>query len=1387
MDLLLSSGCPSFLLPALPFAFVSSSLNYIPNILLRESAAPPSSHIVKRFYKPHVQQIKKQLDDVTELGAASADEWSKGLPAEGKERINDAIRWEQWEAKGGLKKVNTRPQARVFPINPIATTPTQGLAKPHNDVRLNASAPQIEQMIPPCNIPASTRPMVYMNTQQYPQNPPRKSRLSQENGQYRLNVPCKALYHVPWINTGPFQEPPAHRIPAPIPVPRPERNIKDVNEAKAARRAEIERRCSLFDPPLLPHILNHMESFQAAIQISTPLTDFAWDLLESRLLTQRAGAERKDLERVQQNELLQSELKQRRHHDGHSKDSKESVDRHWDSVQAPVRDRLGLLADAAIDQRWSGGGAVTKDTCPQFAADMLLCVRQQFYDEVTRSNEVATTSGQPIKSDTPNGPPTQTLTLENMKWLFDTKIKPITENFQRELFLCNGCDDNYKYYGFEGVIQHYAAKHTTSLSMGSIVVYWRAEWPDEPPFNPEPSLSKSYYKVPSPATAGLSTWNGIDHQLYHPSSSGYGANIEGNLTQNTDGISTQPNASYNSSQAMSYPDTMYSAPYYPAYPPASVPVAIPNGLSNGYARSDRNGHPPHWQGNTAAPAPPHAVGGQDLGVQYAGYNYPSTINPQGSAPGMAYAAQAPAPAVAPAVVQAVAPRPPHFDPSRNNAAQLTEGYQQQMNEMAKQAREVWYSTSSIKDLPASVRIYVVIHHMAARFAAKFSTVPSLAMFLDGLDNNAQMRPVRSLNGLACKTCVTEQNARITSDSQSQPPAGDRRLYTLPHLLNHFRTAHLESPQAFVNPNSSPDSPKYDWTRDMIELPESRLIAGLVHSSGMDDNRLEMIAWAFPGVFPSPLPKLSALRNPGPVPNFFGNGPSIPAFKDGYANGLGHPRSNAVPESTRDRADATAIKGPQSGSRPLSRLSRASESPGEDEYDPHKPIYHGKPVMTGASIERANVRTNYTPDGANEWHERSHHRQFPETTDLSKLLYSATQLQSNHRRPGHGYDGQLDSEIREPSPPFYKSERDESASITSPYGGRKTVEDDRRQNEGPTGFYMPEGVMPTSSGNIARSPVPSAGARAAEQILQRLGQTSVVGASHRLQNYEQSSQFSPKNEWTGGSHVQMGEKERQYVVDPVSHAGYETAPLTREMGPVSPIHPSRPEPKNVRDTSHSQVQTSEAYHHANYQRAASNGRSHAYLEYSTPHPAMVEDRHLRNGYSVEQLDSSRNSSRIPQVSHYRDRPRSPVPIALDSTYYRPRSPAEELQPQQVYRVRSPRPRTEDRVQRIVYESPRQDRFEYVDEHEYAPSPQNRYAQRIEYVPVRMGNQSPPNSSRYFIAQPVDPRGRADYVPLEETYDQGAVYERDGQLYRAAPRAYQTPIARGNAGSPSSYPY
>ncbi|KAL8907583.1 MAG: hypothetical protein Q9207_001320 [Kuettlingeria erythrocarpa] len=1171
-----------------------------------------------------------------------------------------------------------------------------------------------------------------------------------------------------------------------MPVPRPERSVKDANEAKAVRRAEIERRCSLFDPPLLPHILNQMESFQAAIQISTPLTDFAWDVLKPRLLAQRAGAERKDLERVQQNEILQYELKQRRHHDGQPKESKESVDRHWDSVQAPVRDRLGVLADAAIEQRWSGGRAVTKENCPRFAADILLWARQHFYEEVARAKETAARSGQPIKSDPPNGPPTLTLTLENMKWLFDTKIKPVTENYQRELFLCNGCDDSFKFYGFEGVIQHYAAKHTTSLSMGSVVVYWRAEWPEEPPFNPEPNFSKpAQYRVPSPANASPSTWHGVDEQLYHRNGSGYDTGVAGDSTQIVHGISTNPIESYNSSRVMAYSDSTYSATYQPVYPPASAPAPNPDGLSNGYAQNNRSGHATQWPGNHAVPTSMPGGGGQDYGAQYAGYNYPGVLGPRGAVPGMGFGAQAP--------VQAIAPRPAHFDPSRNSAAQLTEGYQQQMNEMAKQAREVWYSTSSIKDMPASVRIYIVIHHVAARCAAKFSSVPSLAMFLDGLDNNAQMRPVRSLNGLACKTCVSVQNMRNSSEYQSHPPAGDRRLYTLPHLLNHFRTAHLDGSQALTGPNSGPSDPKQDWTRDMIELPETRLIADLVFSSGLDENKLQLIAWAFPGVFPSPLPKLSALRNPGLVPSFKAFA-SVPISKDDRSSGHGHSGLDSASFTMGGRQDATRTGGPPSGSRPSSEVSRTSEPPGEDEYDPHKPTYHGNPGPTSGWIQGTDVPTGYSLEGGNEWRDASRNRQLPETTDLSKLLYKATQPQFPHGRSEPGYNQRYDPQPEQASSMFSKSQQEqhESPSNASPYGTTRVVLNDRHRKGDLTGYYTPEGDMAEPLRNRARSPAPSAGARAAEQILKRLGQTSDVGASHRLQDYEQPSLFSPISHWTAENRVQVREKERQYVDGSVEHVGYRTTQGPPETTLGGEMYASRHDHKNVLVTSPSRLQTSELYHHANHQRAASNalinedGRtSHAYVKYPLANSAIVDDRSLRRAGSIEQSDSSRHTGRISQPPHYRDRPRSPIPIPNDPAYYCPGSPAADSKPQQVYQIRSPEQQPQPR---FVYENPRQDRYEYIDEHDYAASgSQTRYAQRIEYVPVRMSNQSPPGSGRYLIAHAADQlRGRTEYVPVEEMYNQGAVYERNGQLYRAAP-SYQTPLARGDAGSPPSHLY
>jgi len=122
--------------------------------------------------------------------------------------------------------------------------------------------------------------------------------------------------------------------------------------------------------------------------------------------------------------------------------------------------------------------------------------------QVAKDEAAVRATGREPQLDPINGPFTRKLTLENMKWVFDTKIKPYTENYRKELFLCNDCEA-LKFYGFEGVIQHYAAKHTSALSLGSIVVHWKSEWPVYPPFNPEPPTGKnvSSYYADAPSVA----------------------------------------------------------------------------------------------------------------------------------------------------------------------------------------------------------------------------------------------------------------------------------------------------------------------------------------------------------------------------------------------------------------------------------------------------------------------------------------------------------------------------------------------------------------------------------------------------------------------------------------------------------------------------------------------------------------------------------------------------------------------------------------------------------------------------------------------------------------------------------------------------------------------
>ena len=100
-----SSSIPSALLPALPFAFFTSTLDYVSPITVQANSPPPDITLSKFYYQDHLDAIKRKFEDVRALGGSTAEEWFKGLEGTGKDMLADALRWERWDAEGGISRV----------------------------------------------------------------------------------------------------------------------------------------------------------------------------------------------------------------------------------------------------------------------------------------------------------------------------------------------------------------------------------------------------------------------------------------------------------------------------------------------------------------------------------------------------------------------------------------------------------------------------------------------------------------------------------------------------------------------------------------------------------------------------------------------------------------------------------------------------------------------------------------------------------------------------------------------------------------------------------------------------------------------------------------------------------------------------------------------------------------------------------------------------------------------------------------------------------------------------------------------------------------------------------------------------------------------------------
>lgn len=154
---MLSSSDPSLIVPALPFVFLTDE-NHIVSHTSLQNGLPNNVHIAKYFFKPHIEDMKLEFSKAREMGTAAAEEWIKGLDDLGKDRRNDAVRWERWEALGGVHRMHasepnekaplvlpSKVQTSISAAQPVLDSITIGLS--HQNGRPSSAGKDIPQAV----------------------------------------------------------------------------------------------------------------------------------------------------------------------------------------------------------------------------------------------------------------------------------------------------------------------------------------------------------------------------------------------------------------------------------------------------------------------------------------------------------------------------------------------------------------------------------------------------------------------------------------------------------------------------------------------------------------------------------------------------------------------------------------------------------------------------------------------------------------------------------------------------------------------------------------------------------------------------------------------------------------------------------------------------------------------------------------------------------------------------------------------------------------------------------------------------------------------------------------------------------------------------------------
>jgi hypothetical protein len=1291
---------------------------------------PPNVEIGKFYYKKHVEDITQELSNALSLGPAAAEEWSKGLDDKGKERMKAAENWEKWEARD----LQERSRATSAAPSLVGRSRKESSMSPARQM----PSPIIHTPVPVGKYP-STVPFAVMKS-----GAPRHFSIA-STVPYLTTAAPSSQYAQP----RPPTVPPQAFTPQPGQTgstqPSHQRNLHDANEAKATRKTDIERRCQQMNPPIPPNVLRHMDSFKAAIQISQPMNDYAWSVLQPRLVAQLPAAQQAEANHVSHAASLSTKSADRRFQDVNSKEAKEAMDREWEDLQRPIRDKLSAIADDFINQDWDQGKALTFENSPKFAADLLTHVRRKFQEAVATGNSPSRV--QQHQNVTDNVASKPKLVLENMKWVYDNKIKPLTEQFRKDLFFCNGqdCESSTRPYGFEGVVQHFGAKHTGAFSSGNIVVAWRdAEWPEETPFHPDP----------------------VSVQPFHH---GHGSNAPG-YPGHFGGYSRAGTA------------TPHMLPHLPQASPGPYPFA---GSYNGPFL------PPQTSNS--------AIAGYDFTQQYgtpvdnfafSAMGPPGYVSQIGSnsympSPALGNSAVAPPPAMPPPghVVPDVTPD------STEATGHSTSLFDKQVSTVIEMSQDIWKHTAGIKDLPNSVRIYVLLHRVISRFHVEFNHEPNLNHFIDAFSNHEMPKSLKLAPGLSCTACQREPFHQMAGSHYAK--SADRKTYTALNLLLHFRSQHLAS-QPYATAYGQQTS-LLDWKEDMIELPNERFISGLIYAPGMDDEKLLMIATVFPKSFPMPLPKI-VIDNNGMV------SPPLSGSKDVLDSGG---PSGDVPD--------------QPG--PSLHASAHGESPGfpklpEDEYDPLLPAFSLQITEISSSTKR---QQSYRDNSSGDRRHRVYVEPRYYVGDLQKCTIFGDEANDHaHQMPrddiDDGYTRPRDYTDYPPSPRILHS-----GPAYGEYSGRRTGfrEHDRiygpppdevvyaQPREGshgreygsysrPTRYFGDEDHRPES--RYGREPQPrdagsARGQSAADRFLEDLipGQISTTERT-QLRPTQQSDMGQPAS---GQEALVEGVR---YTSPPPSNVSVtkEQENASRQLAALNPRAPStvsngsrldeyqanshhipmpdsggpprRVGPQRRRDRHHDHRMPSRYYRYMSVARDEPYGRGGG-PNMSRSQSRRYEEQRRR----IDQQETPQPNAELEYEPAY-SRDHSVDQVSPEDHFYPHQTPREYVSVQDRLHPYSP--------PRFRYDEPRGPPPVYVDEYGYevvrvrgdprhSRAPYMPYAQsaryeseRYEYVPVPYERPAP---QRY--------NSRGDYVYYEER--ERGLPRRPGPAPEVEPEIYEPP--------------